>query len=97
MVLRKVEGAGDGGGWIGSEGGKERKVDFTEGKTGRSNSRARIARLGRRRETEGLRKRERERERGKKGNEDALKTESSRNEIIILRWIERGPMFFGTW
>lgn len=71
--------------------GKGRKVVFTWGETGRSNSCARIARLGRREA------RERER-RGKKRDEDALKTELARNEIIILRWIERerDSKFFGT-
>lgn len=82
MVLRKVEGASDGGGWIGPGGGEGRKMVFTRGETGRSNSCARIARLGRREARERERKRE-------KQDEDALKTELARNEIIILRWIER--------
>lgn len=90
MVLRKVEGASDGGGWIGPGNGEGRKMVFTRGETGRSNSCARIARLGRREA--------RERERREKEDEDALKTELARNEIIILRWIERerGSKFFGT-
>lgn len=91
MVLRKVEGASGGGGWIGPGSEEGRKMVFTREETGRSNSCARIARLGRREARERERRREKE-------DEDALKTELARNEIIILRWIERerGSKFFGT-
>lgn len=48
MVLRKVEGAGDGGRVDRSRGQGRAEGGFPRGETGRSNSCARIARLGRR-------------------------------------------------
>lgn len=68
MVLRKVEGAGDGGRVDRSRGQGRAEGGFPRGETGRSNSCARIARLGRR-----VEKGRKEEE--KKEDEDALKTE----------------------
>lgn len=58
MVLQKVEGAGNGGGWISAEGAGKYKRRFSLTRTERSNPRARLARLGRRKERQSEKERE---------------------------------------